>query len=531
MKRLLAFLLVFMTMLPMVANASMILEYNGKKHEYTGSLYDLEVNGEKVETPLEPIIFNGRALVPVKEVMTAMGAKVTYIDRTREVTVSLDDTYVVMQIDSPYVYINAEKHAIPDGVVPMLIAKEGESAKTMVPVRFVSESLGMKVEFDGENGVIRIDNPNQKKEEPEISYSSTVKSVKIGEEDEYTVVTVTLTAAPEKITSPVLIESSGVLYLDIYGADYTASNNILADVGAVAGVRLGQHEEYTRVAIDTEGIEDYYTRLSKNETVLKIYVSGTGEEDKDTENALPPEEQKPDGDEEIETPDSFLTGEKIVVIDAGHGGTDPGAVYSHDGIEYREKIINLAVAKKVRDILESKGVKVEMTRSGDTYPTLAERSDFANKLGAAMFVSIHSNSNENTSVSGLEVFYSKSNNSDRYTLTSKKLADDIYKNLIKATSASQRGVKTEEWYVTRTSEMPAVLIELGFITNQAEAQKLYTDEYRDTLAKAIADAILADLKIVKIPPDPKPVAEKSSLDEEEVSENVISEELFENENG
>ncbi len=517
MKRLFAFLLVF-TMLCSIANAAMILEYDGSEHNYTGSVYELVVNGEKVETPLEPIIFNDRALVPVREVFEAMGAKVTYIGDTREITIELSDTLITMQIDSKYIFADGERKVFPDGVVPMLIAKKGESAKTMVPVRFASENLGMDVVFDGAKGIIYINNPEQTKPKP----ITTITSVKASynEEDEVTI-KVSLSEEAEKIGELTMIKSSGVLYLDVFGADYSCSHNISVKKGAVGAVRLGQHDEYTRIAIDTDEAKSYYKKLSNDKKVLTITVTGEGNfEDEPIESpsaspsakpsasALPTAKPSPTPTPKpTPTPQAHLTGEKIVVLDAGHGGSDPGAIGTFDGDKYQEKAVNLAVAKKVKALLEKEGIHVEMTRTSDSYLTLSERSDFANKLGAAIFVSIHSNANESADINGLEVFYSKSNNSDRYALTSKKLAGDIYKNLITATKASQRGVKTEEWYVTRTSEMPAVLIELGFITNNEEAIKLYTPSYQDSLAEAISDAILSNIKTVKIPPQPKTAAE------------------------
>ena len=509
MKRLLAFIMTLMTFC-VSASADMILEYDGGQHNYSGSVYSLSVNGKTVATPLEPIIFNDRALVPVREVFEAMGAIVTYIPSSREITVELGDSFVIMQIGSQYVFINGERETIPDGVVPMLIAKLGESAKTMVPVRFVSESLGMNVIFDGAGGVIRINNPAQST--PEVTYSSTITAVSTSQSEDGVTVSVTLSAAADSVGELTMIKSSGVLYCDVFGASYSTSNNITVGKGAVSAVRLGQHDNYTRIAIDTKNADSYYKRLSQDGTILKITVTGDGADTETPPSASPtvspsttpqatPSTSPTPTPTPTPTPESHIKGEKIIVLDAGHGGSDPGAVYTHGEVEYKEKVINLAVANKVKDILENNGIRVEMTRSGDTYPTLTERSAFANKLGAAMFVSIHSNSfPNNEDVNGIEVYYSKTNNGSRYGLTSKGLASDIYKNLIKNTKASQRGVKTEQHVVTRTSEMPAVLIELGFITNEAEAMNLYSDAYRDLLASAIADAILDNMDTVQIPP-------------------------------
>ncbi len=507
MKRLFALILA-LTTFSMSANAAMILEYNGEQHNYTGSVYSLIVNGRAVSTPLEPIIFNDRALVPVREVFEAMGAEVTYVTKTREINITLGHSYISMQIGSEKVSINGDRKTIPDGVVPMLIAKLGESAKTMVPVRFVSESLGMNVVFDSARGQIRINNPAQST--PEYVPSSLITDIKTSKADDEVTISITLDSPPEKIGELVFIESSGVLYVDIYDTDYSTSNKITVNKGAVTTIRLGEHDDYTRVAIDTSGATHFYKKLSSDGSLLKITVAGESNSEQPDDSPSPstspsaspaPTASPTPTPKPTPTPESHITGEKIIVLDAGHGGSDPGAVYTHDGVEYKEKVVNLAVAKKVYNILTQNGIRVEMTRSGDTYPTLSERSDFANKLGAAMFVSIHSNSfPNNTDVKGIEVYYSKTNNGDRYSLTSKALATDVYKNLIKNTSASQRGVKTEQHLVTRTSEMPAILIELGFITNKGEAANLYSEEYQDLLAGAIAAAIIDNIDEVQIPP-------------------------------
>lgn len=501
LKRVFALLLAFM-LLAANAQAAMLLEYDGEQHNYTGAVYKLYVNGKAVSTPLAPIIFNDRALVPVREVFEAMGASVDYAPSSREITVSMTGKTVLLQINSQYAYVNGERKTLTDGVVPKLIAKAGESAKTMIPVRFASENLGMVVNFDAANGAIRISDPSVYTEPvaPAPSTpSATVNSVNTSYSSDGVVITVGLSARAERFGELVMLDS-GVLYCDIYGADYSVSNKTV-DAGAVKAIRFGQHDGYARVAIDTAGATGYYKKVSSDMKTLTITVSGDGSA------ATPPPAPTPTPAPTVTpaatpTPEAHLTGEKIVVIDAGHGGTDPGASSTHDGVKYVEKNLNLTVAKKVRDILTANGVRVEMTRSGDTYPTLWERSALANKLGASMFVSIHSNAIENRAdVNGIMVFYSNTNNGTRYGLTSKKLATDIYKNMISYTNADERGVKTEQHVVTRTSEMPAVLVEMGFLTNAVEAANMANGGYQDKLASAIADAILADLPSVKIPPD------------------------------
>lgn len=527
MKRIAALLLA-LTTFSVSASADMILEYDGGQHNYTGPVCSLIVNGKPVKTPLEPIIFNDRALVPVREVFEAMGAEVLYVNKTQEINITMGTSYISMQLGSEFVQVNGSQKTFPDNVKPMLIAKVGENAKTMVPVRFVSENLGMNVVYDGARKQIRINNPAQSTPEYVPTSQITAITTTTNADDSVTV-SIKLDSPAQKIEELTFIEGSGVLYLDIFDTSYTTSNRITVNKGAILSIRLGEHENYTRVAIDTSGATDYYKKLSADGTLLKITVDGMRKADAETPSPSPtqspPTSPKPSTSPKpntsptptpapTPTPEAHITGEKIIVLDAGHGGSDPGAVYTHDGAEYKEKTINLAVAKKVRDILTAKGIRVEMTRSGDTYPTLTERSAFANKLGAAMFVSIHSNSfPTNNDVNGIEVYYSKTNNGERYSLTSKKLATDVYKNLIKNTSASQRGVKTEQHVVTRTSEMPAILIELGFITNKDEAENLYSPAYQDLLAGAIASAIIDNMDEVQIPPLELKTAETEGIEE------------------
>ena len=147
MKKMIFLLTVLVCFLTGGSVLAMTLEYDSGVHSYTGNLYDLFVDGKQVSTPLEPIIFNDRALVPVREVMEAMGAAVDYKDGN--ITITQHGISILMQIGNSTVTVSGEKKTIPDNVAPKLIAKQGESAKTMVPVRFISETLGYGREVIG----------------------------------------------------------------------------------------------------------------------------------------------------------------------------------------------------------------------------------------------------------------------------------------------------------------------------------------------------------------------------------------------
>lgn len=190
---------------------------------------------------------------------------------------------------------------------------------------------------------------------------------------------------------------------------------------------------------------------------------------------------------------------KTVFIDPGHGGSDPGAVAGG----YRESDLNLTVAKKVQSLLIGRGYNVIMSRNSDTYVGLYDRPQMANNLAADIFVSIHTNSTGAgaTSATGIESYYYKydpnypskingamHNNPDRI-LKSVTLTSLIQENMVSYTGANDRGTKGDTLAVIRESAMPATLLELGFINNASDRQKLFTDSYQNTLAKAIADGI------------------------------------------
>ena len=178
--------------------------------------------------------------------------------------------------------------------------------------------------------------------------------------------------------------------------------------------------------------------------------------------------------------------ETLIVIDAGHGGKDPGAV----GTKTQEKILTLKAATMLQSELEKLGFKVYMTRSKDEYVGLYDRAAMANDLDATLFVSIHINAFTNASVSGIEVLYGNDSMS-----SDKGLAQSIQKKLVGALGAVDRGIDSRpRLVVLKETQMTSVLCELGFITNASEQDKLMSESYLKKAAKAMADGIVEFLK-------------------------------------
>ena len=215
---------------------------------------------------------------------------------------------------------------------------------------------------------------------------------------------------------------------------------------------------------------------------------------------------------------------KKVVIDPGHGGKDPGAIGK---VGLKEKTIVLDIAQRLRKDLAEKGIEVAMTREGDEFVPLEERARLANKSKADLFISIHANSSRARSVHGFEVFYLRnlddavrkdiqsatnykemfnqfSMKHDRPALEkilldmlyihkqyeSKKLAGYLTKNTTDTINSMDRGSKTAGFSVLRNTLIPAVLIEVGFLSNKNEESLLATNSYRQEIADSLAKSII-----------------------------------------
>ncbi|QQK75330.1 N-acetylmuramoyl-L-alanine amidase [Salicibibacter cibarius] len=172
--------------------------------------------------------------------------------------------------------------------------------------------------------------------------------------------------------------------------------------------------------------------------------------------------------------DASVSGETIA-IDAGHGGHDNGA--TGNGLYEKELVYD--VAHRTQELLEEAGAEVIMTRDGDYFVELIERANLANDGGADSFVSIHANSASDASVSGTETFHHPSDSEGE------TLASDLQSSMVQEFGSNDRGVKSSDFSVLRNSDMPAALVELGFVSNQAEADTMLTDAFRNEAANAI----------------------------------------------
>lgn len=174
-------------------------------------------------------------------------------------------------------------------------------------------------------------------------------------------------------------------------------------------------------------------------------------------------------------------GVTLVVVDAGHGGKDQGTCSG----DILEKDINLSVAFKVAEKLKEKGADVLLTRSADEKIDLEERAVIANEAEADLFVSIHCNYCEDDgSVQGLECYYREGSEGGQ------ALAESLVASVQEEEQIVCRGTRTADFRVLRKTDMSAILVELGYLSNREECGKLTEDAYQDLLADRIVEGIL-----------------------------------------
>ncbi|MCF6175446.1 MAG: N-acetylmuramoyl-L-alanine amidase [Victivallaceae bacterium] len=191
---------------------------------------------------------------------------------------------------------------------------------------------------------------------------------------------------------------------------------------------------------------------------------------------------------------------KLIMIDPGHGGKDIGGY----GNRVKEKDLTLQLAKKLQTRLRRRGYMVLMTRSSNRTLSLKQRTELSKRLTPDIFISIHANIAGNKSVKGVETFClaptgttssnggkasSKPEAGNKFDKNSAALAYEIQKGVLKRSQAADRGVKHSRFYVLKNASAPAILIEVGFLSNKTEARRLKTNAYQEKIIRGIENGI------------------------------------------
>lgn len=445
----------------------------------------LFLDGKQLNSDVDPVIENGSTLVPLAILSEGLGYEVEWEQSIKKVTVKKDSTVIELIIGEAMIKVNDVIMETP--TKPKLIDN-----RTMVPVRLVGELLGLTFEWDGtERRVLMYSeavdpvepvDPEAPTEQPD---GATDPDTDSGQSlpagyitgitmDEHSVITIAHTDVQKPI-KPLLLEEPKRLVFDFQNTTF------LPPIKGETVVQVADNPHLTYFK---------YAQFSASPQIARLVIQisdDSGYVLSESENAfhiaLLPASEVPVLEPPVEEPGTEVYD---IVIDAGHGAKDPGALSK--SLNRWEKEFNLSAALLLKAELEkNKRIRVHMTRSDDTFLELADRIKFAEDLKADLFISIHANSYDNTSVSGSETYYYRDN--------SKPLADLLHKYVVKGTGLRDRGVRKAAFKVIKETTMPAVLIESGYLSNAGDAKALFDKSVQERFAAEVANGIIDYLKL------------------------------------
>ncbi|KAF9125208.1 hypothetical protein BGX30_000570 [Mortierella sp. GBA39] len=433
---------------------------------------EIVLDGKQLDMPADAgvVNVNGSIMVPFRVVGENLGFAVDWEQKSQKVTIQKGSTKMLLVVKQKSATVNGKKVSLDQ---PPLLQK----GSVVVPIRFVSEQMGLAVSWDSVNKTVYLstDGSNPSGADPGTGAGSggTIPVPDTG------------SGNPEGTAPSGGSEGSGVTgqegIAELTGISFSDNRLMIATSGNGNVVpKVFTMKNPDRIVLDVSGYPDVsgirYSLFSSSPSTVRIVIdlnyaknyaaypdpSGSGMFIVDLNLAS-------------ETPTVPVggSGKKVVVIDAGHGAKDPGTIgYS----KTKEKDFNLAVALKVGQLLGSEpNIDFVLTRSDDTFLELKDRVKIANDLNADVFVSIHANSAGSSAASGSETYYQRD--------ASKSLANVLHKYLVQATGLADRGVKYGNFHVIRETKMPAVLLEAGYLSNPKDEATLFSENVQQSVAQ------------------------------------------------
>ena len=452
-----------------------------------------------LETVVPSVIENDRLFVSARNVVEALGGRITWFPALKLMTVNINGRTARLVIDDPTLEIDEK-------VIPLEIPARILDNRVMIPLEVIKFIAEVDIKWDNQTKTLSINTirPYLLKVR---SYSHPDKTrvvIDLSEKTEF---------RADKLTNPDRI------FIDIMGSIVKLEDTfkqIKIDDGVIKTVRTAQfNEEITRVVFDLyrEAKYEVFSLIEPDRVVIDIFKSGK-------EAAI--SQTLPAKSEEKSAPGPEITGNRVVIIDPGHGGKDPGAI-GPTGL--KEKDVTLGIALYLEKLLKGAGIPTYLTRSKDEFVYLENRTNFANQKNGFVFISLHANSvlNHRPSAEGIETFVLSSKYigasardvADRENRASRAhpevdtdlaliiadleesanikysldFADIVQKKLVNYLKLENRGVKQAPFVVLKGANMVAVIVEVGFISNPKEEKLLKTSKFREDAAQALFEAI------------------------------------------
>jgi N-acetylmuramoyl-L-alanine amidase len=435
-------------------------------------------NGKQLKPEVAPRIIKDVTMVPVRIIAEELGSKVEWNQEARKVTIIKDSLKIEMVIDRLSATVNGANSKLDSA--PVLIA-----GNTLLPVRFVAENMGIEVNWNDVKQAVYL------KEKAVVAPPNSGSDLTPGQ-----------TGNPADKPSP---NTPGTVVggksLPVIKTIDTTSSQLLikADSGELKpNVFALQNPKRIVVDIPNAVLDPslYKDEVTKSgETVSKnVYVSNVRYSlfnlNPHTVRIVLDMKESAELKWESGWNTAALAGvfqkspKYKVVIDPGHGDQDPGAKAVNGNTE---KEFNLTMGLKVYNLLlQETQIQPLMTRNDDTFVPLDERAQFANDRNADVFVSIHGNSYLSTST-GTETYY--------YKADSTGFAQIMHKHLAAATGLPDRGVRQQPFRVVKVTNMPAVLLEVGYLSNAGDTALMFDDAFQNKVAGSIVAGIKEQLGI------------------------------------
>lgn len=457
------------------------------------------LDNKPLETVVPSVIENDRLFVSARNVVEALGGRITWFPALKLMTVNINGHTTRLVIDDPSLEIDGK-------VISLEMPARILDNRVMIPLEVIKIIAEVDIKWENQTKTLFINTIRPYLLEVR-SYSHPDKTrvvIDLSEKTEF---------RADKLINPDRI------FIDIMGSIAKledTSKQIKIDDGVIKTVRTAQfNEEITRIVFDLyqEARYELFSLIEPDRVVIDIFKSGEEAAISETLPAKP--EEKP-------TPGPEITGKRVVIIDPGHGGKDPGAI-GPTGL--KEKEVTLGIALYLEKLLKNAGISTYLTRSKDEFVYLENRTNFANQKNGFVFVSLHANSvlNHRPSAEGIETFVLSSKYigasardvADRENRASRAhpdldtdlakiiadleesanikysldFAEIIQKKLAKYLKLENRGVKQAPFVVLKGANMVAVIIEVGFISNPKEEKLLKTNKFRENAAQALFEAI------------------------------------------
>jgi len=457
------------------------------------------LDNQPLETVVPSVIENDRLFVSARNVVEALGGRITWFPALKLMTININGHTTRLVIDDPSLEIDEKVISLE---MPARILEN----RVMIPLEVIKIIAEVDIKWENQTKILSINTIRPYLLEVR-SYSHPDKTravIDLSEKTEF---------RADKLINPDRI------FIDIMGSISKledTSKQIKIDDGVIKTVRTAQfNQEITRVVFDLyqEARYELFSLIEPDRVVIDIFKSS---EETAVSETLP---VKPEGKT---APGPEITGKRVVIIDPGHGGKDPGAI-GPTGL--KEKEVTLGIALYLEKLLKGAGIRTYLTRSKDEFIYLEARTNFANQKNGFVFVSLHANSvlNHRPSAKGIETFVLSSKYigasardvADRENRASRAhpevdtdlaliiadleesanikysldFAEIVQKKLANYLKLEDRGVKQAPFVVLKGANMVAVLVEIAFISNPKEEKLLKNKEFKQKSAQALFEAI------------------------------------------